>query len=305
MSPGPATVEVVFDGEAIFQDRIDGPYTLSRILLAEEDDALIAPLAEATDAHQTSAFSFLEFEHSAIGLTGQGSATGVDTDGNGLFDLLNVSVGVEVDRSGFYQWSALLVDRNGAELGFGSRSAFFSAGGNNLSFTFDGGAIGENGVDGPYVITSLLVFGAGADLVADDAFETPPFLASQFEGFVFDTTPPEIEVTVDPSTLWPPDHRMVEVEATITVEDDVDPNPTVRLVSIVSSEDDDGLGDGHTTTDVQAAELGTADREFLLRAERSGTGEGRVYLITYEAEDAAGNVAEATAEVIVPHNLGR
>jgi len=43
---------------------------------------------------------------------------------------------------------------------------------------------------------------------------------------------------------------------------------------------------------------------FLLRAERAGTGDGRVYTITYRAIDAAGNSAEASCVVTVPHDVG-
>jgi len=37
-----------------------------------------------------------------------------------------------------------------------------------------------------------------------------------------------------------------------------------------------------------------------LRSERSGSGDGRVYTITFKVIDAAGNVATATAKVSVP-----
>jgi hypothetical protein len=39
-----------------------------------------------------------------------------------------------------------------------------------------------------------------------------------------------------------------------------------------------------------------------LRAERSGTGEGRVYTITITATDASGNVSKQTVTVAVPHD---
>jgi hypothetical protein len=44
------------------------------------------------------------------------------------------------------------------------------------------------------------------------------------------------------------------------------------------------------------------DFTFNLRAERSGTGSGRVYTITYKATDVSGNYAIATVTVEVPHN---
>ena len=43
---------------------------------------------------------------------------------------------------------------------------------------------------------------------------------------------------------------------------------------------------------------------IFLRAERSGTGDGRVYTITYEAVDASGNTSEAAATVTGSHPSG-
>ena len=75
----------------------------------------------------------------------------------------------------------------------------------------------------------------------------------------------------------------------IGVADTCDSNPVVRLVSITSNEPDNGLGDGDKPNDIQGATFGSDDRKFELRSERSGTGLGRVYTITYSATDASGN----------------
>jgi hypothetical protein len=117
---------------------------------------------------------------------------------------------------------------------------------------------------------------------------------------VCEEIPPTLEVTVSPDMLWPPDHRYVTVVPTIAVSDNVDPNPTVTLVSVVSNEPDNGLGDGDTPIDIVFNSDGTID----LRAERAGTGEGRIYTITYRATDACGNSTEATATVTVPFSVG-
>src|SRR6185503_13777329 len=61
-----------------------------------------------------------------------------------------------------------------------------------------------------------------------------------------------------------------------------------------------GAGDGNTENDIQGADLGAADLEVLLRAERSSRGNGRVYTLVYRAADAAGNSAQAAALVLVP-----
>jgi uncharacterized repeat protein (TIGR01451 family) len=119
-----------------------------------------------------------------------------------------------------------------------------------------------------------------------------------------DTIPPTITVQLTPETLWPPNHKMVDVTATVHAEDLCDPIPSIVLASIVSNELDDavGGGDGHTVDDIQGAEFGTPDFHFSLRAERAGSGNGRVYTVTYTATDACGLSAAAAAQVRVPHH---
>jgi len=76
---------------------------------------------------------------------------------------------------------------------------------------------------------------------------------------VVDTTPPEIEVTVEPQALWPPNHKMVDVEYTVTVSDICDDDVTWVLVSVTSNEPDNNGGDGDTDDDIQGDDLGTPD----------------------------------------------
>lgn len=113
-----------------------------------------------------------------------------------------------------------------------------------------------------------------------------------------DAEPPVIAVSVNPTTLWPPNHKMVEVTPRVSATDNLDPNPAVEFVGVKVTEPDDGQGDGNTTGDVQV----TADGRVFLRAERSGGGNGRVYTLTYRATDAAGNVGFGSADVTVPKN---
>jgi len=122
---------------------------------------------------------------------------------------------------------------------------------------------------------------------------------------VIDTQPPTLSVTLDPETLWPPNHRMVPVSAAVTATDNCG-SPELRLVSVTSSEPDDakGGGDGHTSGDIQGALIDTADLSFELRAERSGRGNGRVYEVVYQVTDVAGTTVLATARAVVPHSQG-
>ncbi len=121
--------------------------------------------------------------------------------------------------------------------------------------------------------------------------------SSVYELSVLDEEAPTLTVSADPDLLWPPNHKMREITVTVVVSDRCDLAPVVRLESIVSNQADDGAGDGSTSDDINAA-IGTDDRDFKLRAERS-QGQDRVYEITYSATDASGNVTTATTEVAV------
>jgi hypothetical protein len=119
-----------------------------------------------------------------------------------------------------------------------------------------------------------------------------------------DTTEPTLTVLSDPMVLWPPNHKLWEVELDLMVMDNCDPNPVVTLTDIRSSEPDNDTGDGNTVDDIQEADVGGDDRMFLLRAERKGNGSGRIYAATYNATDASGNSTDAQVQILVPHDKG-
>jgi hypothetical protein len=119
---------------------------------------------------------------------------------------------------------------------------------------------------------------------------------------VADTTAPVVQITLSRTLLWPPDHKLVPILATVTASDACG-DPGILLRSVTSSEPDDapGAGDGRTTGDIRGADVGTPDFKFTLRAEREAKGPGRVYTVTYAATDPSGNTATAAAVVSVPH----
>ena len=116
---------------------------------------------------------------------------------------------------------------------------------------------------------------------------------------VQDTTAPNIgTATASPSSLWPPNHKMMPVTVTASVSDICDAAPTCEIISVSSNEPLNGLGDGDTVPDWVI----TGDLTVDLRAERAGTGSGRVYTITVECADASGNSSTKTVDVTVPHD---
>ncbi len=119
---------------------------------------------------------------------------------------------------------------------------------------------------------------------------------------VVDTTPPTISsVTASPNILWPPNHKMVPVRVSVTVTDACDANIAnkCKIVSVTSNEPVNALGDGNTEPDYQI----TGNLTLNLRAERSGTGNGRIYTVSVACTDASGNSSTRAVKVTVPHNV--
>jgi hypothetical protein len=104
------------------------------------------------------------------------------------------------------------------------------------------------------------------------------------------------------STLWAPDHRMVA--ATIVgVTDKLGEGSgvVINIDSIYQDEPTSGLGSGDMAVDATILNPGT----FLLRAERAGTGDGRVYHITFTATDGDGGRCSNVVTVCVPHDQAK
>ena len=92
--------------------------------------------------------------------------------------------------------------------------------------------------------------------------------------------------------LWPPNHRFVDV----TIEGVTDPDGdevTITILSITSDE---------PTAKHAPDAYGVGTDTVSLRAERSGSGNGRVYVITFIANDGRGGEAIGTVKVYVPHD---
>ena len=136
--------------------------------------------------------------------------------------------------------------------------------------------------------------------VTDNADETG---TAETTVIVQDTGSPSITVGLVPDSLWPPNHMMVDVGATV-VATDACGTPVVELTSVTSNEPDNGAGDGDTVDDIQGVAAGSADFAFQLRAERAGGGSGRTYTVTYTATDGSGNTKSVDSPVTVDHSRG-
>jgi hypothetical protein len=161
----------------------------------------------------------------------------------------------------------------------------------------------------PTVVTSKAsgsVFPVGTTTVVSTATDAAGNSNScSFTVTVKDVTPPVITLNGQTITLWPPDHKYATVNVTDLVasaSDLCDPTVTINSVviaKVTSDEANNSGGDGNTTNDIVIA----ADcKSVRLHSERMGSGDGRVYTITFKVTDSSGNSSTATAIVTVPQS---
>ncbi|WP_433075068.1 hypothetical protein ACQP1P_28525 [Dactylosporangium sp. CA-052675] len=105
----------------------------------------------------------------------------------------------------------------------------------------------------------------------------------------------QLNCTVDRPKLWPPNHRMVDVNVSVDLPDGVLGPRAFQLADVT----------GGDASDVTGFVAGQPSLTGQLRAERAGNGGDRVYTLTYRGHDEIGRPAGCTVTVTVPHDRGQ
>lgn len=180
---------VKFPAEELKKLQMDGPYQLSRVEVSTDSYPF---LGHWDNLGQTAAYRLADLERRNTLLLPLRSDRGVDVDGDGLFDWLEVVFGVDVLISGNYGISANLKKENVGTTGFAFTGidTYLSRGENEVTIAFSGEEIGRFGQDGPYKVWSVLVYPRferkHCSAVADDFAVTQFYTCSQFSSCVRD-----------------------------------------------------------------------------------------------------------------------
>jgi hypothetical protein len=115
-----------------------------------------------------------------------------------------------------------------------------------------------------------------------------------------DKTPPDISgMPATGCTLWPPDGKFVQV-ADVRASDAL--SGIVQNSLVVNGTSNEMVDPA--APDIAIASDGSGGFTLQLRADRLGSGNGRIYTLTATAIDQAGNRTNSTAACNVPHDQG-
>lgn len=180
-----------------------------------------------------------------------------------------------------------------------------------LTATDDAGGLGVKEVvystTGAQTTASTVTPGATASLsIAAEGTTTITYFARDNAGnqeapktlvVKVDTQNPSVSCSASPSSIWPPNNKLVPVTLTVTVTDAGSGPGGFVLTNLTVAE-------GTVQANTEGWTLGTADVQGQVRADRAGNGTGQVYTFTYTGADQAGRTATCTEQVTVPHDQG-
>ncbi len=135
--------------------------------------------------------------------------------------------------------------------------------------------------------------------VTDNAGNSAKYTSPQVN---IDLTPPTVTASASPSTLWPPNGKMVSVVVSGKISDALSGvDPSSASFSVV-----DSYGAIQPSGSIAVKPDGSYAFTLQLEAKRNGSDmAGRRYAITVKVKDRAGNSGSAQTAVTVPHDQGK
>jgi hypothetical protein len=149
---------------------------------------------------------------------------------------------------------------------------------------------------GSTVIGTTYTFPVGTTTVTATATNAAGVASCTFTVTVNDTEAPVISaISATPDHLWPPNHKFRDVTVNYSSSDNCSGAINCGL-SVTSNEEVGGKAPDWIVID---------DHHVMLRAERNGNGDGRIYTITATCTDAHGNSSSRSTTVTVAHDQGK
>ncbi|MBN1455532.1 MAG: hypothetical protein JW945_04705, partial [Methanomicrobia archaeon] len=181
LTEGTQLLDLTFPGELMYQHGVNGTYTLTDLVLQDVQFHQIDALAMT---YITGAYNYTDFEHPPAQFADSFSDHGQDTDGDGQYDALIITVGLTIESAGDYIITGTLRDTTGREIATASNLSQAAANVStvNLSLTFSGLHIWRHRVDGPYNLSNLTLVDS-TNLVGyrEQAYTTGAYTYTEFQ----------------------------------------------------------------------------------------------------------------------------
>ena len=163
-------------------------------------------------------------------------------------------------------------------------------------YTLDGGS--QVTYSAPFNISSDGVHHLSFDSVDQAGNQEKPNLLT----VQIDATPPTITTAASPSSVWPPNGKMVPVTISGAMTDNLSGLNASTAAFAVTDE----YGQVQPSGPVTVGNIGSYSFVINLQASRDGNDkDGRQYTIKVTAQDNAGNQGSASTVVTVPHDQGQ
>lgn len=192
MNPDDSTTSLTFYDDGSHGDTIpnDGIYT-AQVIASSTNGYAIITIDAAKDSMKRHSETSIAIASQTAQFQQILNEYPLDTNGNGLYDSLNLSVSVNVIESGQFEFHGTLVDGNGQPVATGSYSTLM-AGGSGLPtglqtiiLSFTGSQIYQHAVNGPYTLTNLTIFDVTEYMLEvdsnDNVYTTTAYQINQFE----------------------------------------------------------------------------------------------------------------------------
>lgn len=222
---------------------------------------------------------------------------------SGAFDALSVAI-ADMNNDGHPDLVVTNLQLNGAFPGPGIVAVLLGRG----DGTFQEPVNFLSGGGDPRAVLAADVNGDGKpDVVAANFCPQPAECDGRSMGTIgvllnntpFCTTPPVVTLSVTPTSLWPPNGKMVPVTVSGTI---TEPGCTITSAAYAVK---DEYGEVQPSGPVRLGAGGAYSFTVLLQASRLGSDlDGRLYTITVEASNNAGKTGSQAGRVIVPHDQG-
>lgn len=175
--PGTHLIDLDFDGQAIRNAGINGPYIVS---LTINDDEGMDVDATAL-GYNTATYNYMDFDQQDAAFTHVNTDSGQDINSNGYYDYLRIQVGIDVKTPKSYTVEGALHDSSGKAIEVVSITRTLGAGMQAVNLDFDGQAIQRNRVAGPYFLKYLSISGSPQIDFVMNAHTTEVYSLSEFE----------------------------------------------------------------------------------------------------------------------------